>query len=227
MEEVPTKKKTFLTEGITIAIVPAIAYFLAYEYELGFFNAFKAPEDLVSVDITSIITFSMGAFLFNSILYQVVTSLWYTHHVNLAEMPWKPLFFKKVLPFFFLLVLVLFSLYPFTWVRTVISPALLILSFIILIRTNIYPKWFTTFIFIATLSIIICQGIGQYTAAKKISFTVIKDKNIFVIRKLGDSLLCSTYDAKLKTFSKSFQVIPLKEDLNLEYKEIGPLHFQP
>jgi hypothetical protein len=220
------QKKDFLSEGVMLAVIPAVVYFLAYEYELGYFKAFEAPEDLVSVDLTSILTFSIAAFGLYSILYQVFNSLWYSH-LNITELSWKHLFFKKALPLFFLLFFLFYLLYPFSWLRTVISPALLILTFIIFIKENVYSKWFTTFIFIATLSISICQGIGQYSAANKITFTVVKDKNIFVIRKIGDYLLCTTYEAKSKTFSKTFQTIPLKEDLYLEYKNIGPLHLQP
>lgn len=226
MEELRLNKITLLTEGTMLAVVPATVYFLAYQYEVGYFSAFGAPEDLVSVDITSIITFGIAAFGIWAILYNILNSLWHTWLINITEMSWKQLLLEAV-TLIFMLFLLFYLLYPFSWIRTVIYPALFVFLAILAIKWSTFPKWLTAFIFFMVLAISVSHGIGHFTAASRINFTIIRDKNIFVIRKLGDYLLCSTYDAKSKTFTKTFQIVPFKDDLNLEYRNIGPLRPQP
>jgi len=61
----------WLVEHAGIAIVPAVAYFLTYQYEAGYCSYFGVPRDFVEVDITKIIGFS-GAILFLIVNYHSI-----------------------------------------------------------------------------------------------------------------------------------------------------------
>lgn len=243
MEEISEAKKSILTEGVALAAIPVIAYYCAYQYEVGYFRVFSAPEDLISVDIMTLILFA-SVFLGMGIifLYNFLEPLRFVRPDKLLAMPRKHALLGLVLLFFSLWN---FSavLHQFRWLSALVFPVIVVgqLLFAIALEWSnrsemkdqkksypSYPQWLLVGSLLYTFSTFLCQDIGQHSAETQKRFTIIKGtENTLVIRKVGDHLLCATYDSTSHTFSRSTRLIPMDKELNLEYRDIGPLHRSP
>lgn len=62
--------KSFYSEGVLLALIPALGYWLAYMFELGFIKLARIPTEFIDVGLSQILT-SMAAILF------VIPSIWY------------------------------------------------------------------------------------------------------------------------------------------------------
>ena len=69
MEQKVEFKRKLFTESIILAAIPIIAYYSAFQYKVGYFQAFGAPADLISVDIGTFVLFGSAIFGMCSILY--------------------------------------------------------------------------------------------------------------------------------------------------------------
>ena len=58
------QRKWGFSEGITLALSPVVAYFLAYQYEVGYFEFFGVPTELITVDTTTLLDAITGIRLF-------------------------------------------------------------------------------------------------------------------------------------------------------------------
>jgi hypothetical protein len=226
-----TLKKSIITEGVVLATVPIIAYYSAYQYEVGYYRAFGAPENLISVDISTLIAFGSGALGIIYFLYVITDALWPSRLDKLSEMPWRKTFLYLLLTFICWWIL-LYHIFESGWVKSLLIPAyfvLLLFFYRLFGKSNAYPKWILVLLILVSLLETISQGIGGHNARTQRRFTVIESEtNTFVIRKLGDNFLCSTYDPCSRTYVKHFQLIPIKDEgLSLEYKDIGPLRSSP
>jgi len=227
-ENTGTNRKSFLTEGIMLAAVPIIAYYSAYQYEMGYYRAFGAPENLIQVDMSTFIAFGSAILGLIFTLYIFMETFWHWLHDKLLEMSWKKTLISLI-TIYLLLWLFFDLLYEYRWIKTALLSAgivLLILLFRIS-KNGVYPKWLFLLVITASLLDLTCQGIGQSSARKQTKFTVLENGNYtFVIRRIGDYFLCSTYNPQTRSFIKTFQILPIQETgLNIEYNEIGPLRF--
>ena len=139
--------------------------------------------------------------------------------------------FISLLAIFISLWLLLYFQFQSGWLKSSITPAYIVVLLLLyrLGKNKAYPKWLFLLLILVSLLNTICQGIGEHNAKTQRKFTVIESgTNTFVIRKLGDYFLCSTYDANSLTYVKTFRLIPIKDEgLSLKYKDIGPLHSSP
>jgi len=100
-----TLKKSILTEGVVLATVPIIAYYSAYQYEVGYYRAFGAPENLISVDISTLIAFGSATLGIIFILYNIMDALWHSRLDKLSEMSWRKTFTSLLVIFILWLLL--------------------------------------------------------------------------------------------------------------------------
>lgn len=227
MEQKLNLKEIFSREGIILAAVPVVAYYSGYQYNAGYFHVFGAPIDLISVDLTTFVVFGSVLFGISFILYNTISVLWSAIGDLLKRKPWKQ-FGVALIAVFAVLWFLFWLLYDDWRPASRISAAFLVF-FVFCYFAVLYkvaPQWFLTAILCVGLLTSISRGIGHYQAITQKSYTVITDlPNTFVVRKLGDSLLCSTYDPKTHSFSKALRLLPIGErGLGLEYRNIGPLH---
>ena len=97
-----TLKKSILTEGVVLATVPIIAYYSAYQYEVGYYRAFGAPENLISVDISTLIAFGSATLGIIFVLYSIMDALWHSRLDKLSEMSWRKTFTSLLVIFILL-----------------------------------------------------------------------------------------------------------------------------
>ena len=227
MEQKLNLKEIFLREGIILAAIPVVAYYSAYQCNAGYFGVFGAPVDLISVDVTTFVVFGSVLLGISIILYNVLSLLW----AVIADLPnkksWKQFVLSSIL--FFLILWVLFFFLYDDWRTTSLISSVYLLLFIAFYFAILYkalPRWLLIGILRVSLLTGISRAIGHYQARTQKVYTVITSLgNTFVIRKIGDYFLCSTYDVNSHTFSKSLRLLPIKDNgLDLEYKDIGPLH---
>jgi hypothetical protein len=69
MEDEPQTTRSWLTEGVIIAGIPAIAYFWTLVYEANFCRYFSIPIDFISLSPTKVLTTTALYFLTGVLLY--------------------------------------------------------------------------------------------------------------------------------------------------------------
>ncbi|MDR3665596.1 MAG: hypothetical protein P4L35_02020 [Ignavibacteriaceae bacterium] len=225
--EIGEIKKKFFTDNVILAAIPILAYYSAFQYQRSYLRAFGAPEDLISVDIYTLVVFGSAIFGLGIILYNTLSFVWTYGIVNLYKLSWKKSVIVSV-GSSIILWLLFFTIYSFDWYTpTIISSSFLLLFVFSYLNSlwKVIPQWLFTALFGVILITSISLGIGQREAKYKSRYTVITSlKNTFVICKTGDYFLCSTYDSSSHTFTKTFRLLPIKDNgLELEYREIGPL----
>jgi hypothetical protein len=229
MEQKFNFKEFFLKESIILVVIPILAYYSAYQYMTGYFNVFGAPHDLISVDLATFIGFGSVIFGLAFIFYNILSITW-TSILNLDQLPWRQFIITLIL-----LLISLGGIFMFLygdWKKaSLVSASFLVLCVLFYISSKFdsskaYPQWLFIMVILGVLLTSFSQGVGQFKARHQTEYTVVTNfKNTFVIYKIGDYFLCSTYDINSHTFSKSFRLLPIKDNgLDLEYKNIGPLH---
>jgi hypothetical protein len=222
-------KDLFFKESIILAAIPVLSYYAAYQYQVGYFDVFDAPRDLISVDFETLILFGSSVLLFFMFIYFIIKFISWDMF-NLSKMSKL----RFVINCFLTSGIVWSLIYFFSvgdWRKASIISFSFLLLYLILFLNNkyinfVFPQWLRLTILCIGLFHLVCHGLGEFQAKTQSYYTVItKLNNTFVIRKTGDYFLTSTYDIKTHTFSKSFRLLPIKGDsLDLEYKYIGPLH---
>lgn len=220
-----------LSEGITLALSPIVAYFFAYQYEVGYFAFFGVPTELLSVDTTSLLVIGSALLAFLVILYQLGDILITMTPERLLKQPGKVQPFVIIFLVFLAMWLVFTMFCNFRWREAIAVPAgvsLIVLMQYLSVRYGmnraIPDKVFTLFI-IAILGVTLFRTIGKWNAENQRSFAVLPDQpGSFVIQKMGDCLLLGTYDEKTRTALKTFRISPLgDQSVAIEQRDIGPL----
>ncbi len=78
-----------LSEGMTLALSPIVAYFLAYQYEVGYFAFFCVPIELITVDTTTLLVIGSTIVGFLIILFQFDDMLIRLTPEGLLKLPGK------------------------------------------------------------------------------------------------------------------------------------------
>jgi len=220
-----------LSEGITLALSPIVAYFLAYQYEVGYFAFFGVPTELISVDTTTLLVIGSAIVGFLTILFQFGGMLIGMTPERLLKLP------GKVRPFVilflgFLAMWLVFSMFlNFRWREAIAVPAgvsLMVLMQYLSARYGMnrtIPDKVFTLLIIAILGVLLFRAIGKWNAENQRSFAVLPDQpGSFVIQKMGDRLLLGTYDENTRTALKTFRISPLgDQSVAIEKRDIGPL----
>lgn len=224
-QKVDFKKILFADSSILLAATTILAYYSAFQYKVGYFRVFGVPNDLISVDIGTLVSFGVTILCMLPIFYYFVSSILISRIHTLTKMPWRQLVLSSIVFFIFLLIIFLYF-YNFDWRNASIISSAYLLCYLSFYFSEPPLKWLCAAILCTGLITSFSQGLGQWHAKTQSKYTVITSlKNTFVICKTGDYFLCSTYDINSHTFAKSFRLLPIKDDgLDLEYRDIGPLH---
>lgn len=121
MEDPLSSKKFTLTEGLLLAAIPIVAYYLAYQYEKGYFSAFAAPENLITIDISTFLLFASTLLGTPILFYNFLEPILTFRLGQLSKMSQKRMVFLLLLTF--LSLWLLFSyLNQFQWIKAVGPP---------------------------------------------------------------------------------------------------------
>lgn len=226
-------KKWGLSEGIVLALSPIVAYFLAYQYEIGYFSFFGVPTELVTVDISTLLVIGSASVFFLTYLFQLGDVLIDMTPEKLLKLTGKVRpFILLLLGFLFMwIVFVFFS--NFRWRKSIVVPAWVTLLFLMQYLSARYcknraiPDKVFTLLVIAIIGVGLFRYIGKWNAENQRSFAVLPDQpGAFVIRKMGDGLLLGKYDEKSRTTFKTFQILSFSgQPIAIEKRDIG--HLQP
>src|SRR5437870_11633855 len=50
----PTDRRAWLTDSVLLAVIPAMAYVLAFAFEYGYYFAYGFPQELISIDLNRV-----------------------------------------------------------------------------------------------------------------------------------------------------------------------------
>ncbi len=215
-------------EALLIAVFPIFAYYSVYQYLSGYFGFYGAPQDLISVDISTFVRFGTLIMAFLYLVYSLGSETW-SALAEVRDFSKRRLIVTSIsLP---ILLGVLSYVLVDDWRKSAIFSGVFLGQYLWLIYTekrsspDLFPQWLVKFIILFTLLTITCQSFGYYSARIKTRYTVVTGYvDVFVISKSGDYFLCGTYDIEDQTFPKSFRLLPVRDSgLNIEYKRIGPL----
>ncbi len=194
-------------EGITLALSPVVAYFLAYQYEVGYFKFFGVPTELITVDTTTLLVVGSTIVGFLTILFQFGDMLLLLTPESLLKLP------GKVWPFVmlflgFLCMWLVFTIF-LNWWKAIAVPAWATLMFLMqylstrYYRNKAIPDKMLTLLIIAIVGIVLFRAIGKWCAENQRSFVILTEQpGSFVIQKMGDYLLLGTYDENSRTTLK-------------------------
>lgn len=223
-----------ISEGITLALLPIVAYFLAYQYKVGYFAFFGVPTELISVDNISLLIIGSAIVGFLPILFQFGDMLIGMTPESLLKLPGKV---RLVILFLgFLAMWIVFTMFlNFRWRKAIAVPVGVTLMFLMqylsarYYRNKAIPDKVFTLLIIAIVGVVLLRDIGKWNAENQRSFAVLPDQpGSFVIQKMGDHLLLGTYDENSRTALKTFRILPLgNQSVAIEKRDIGPLQPSP
>jgi len=109
-ENKPLNVMDWLTKGLTISILPCIAYFLEFKYEEGFCMTFGIPNYFIKPDITTVLIFASAIVGISFMLMWLIESC-----ISLSENPQKEqapfLHFLRLYAPVIMIILLFFSIY--------------------------------------------------------------------------------------------------------------------
>src|SRR5207244_11413753 len=66
----PTDRRAWLTDSVLLAVIPAMAYVLAFAFEYGYYFAYGFPQELISIDLNRV--FVAGVIFLGGVLLLLV-----------------------------------------------------------------------------------------------------------------------------------------------------------
>jgi hypothetical protein len=245
------ENKSWLSESLLLAWVPAAGYFLTFCYQRAYLAPFGVPDSLINIGPAEFIAliFSLSTSWFCLVIF--LTTLYEEKRVphSLSKAKWS----YGVL-FLFALLLVTIS-GDGVLSRAALVYAILILVFFLFDKTisklnpdsdgklqGLYifmigehknaslEKSLTRQIYrligITFIGYLVCSALGLHQITTEKFFSVYKNDPSLILLELKDNrAICGQYDPASKVLSKQFVIVPLpdKDSSAFERKEIGPL----
>jgi hypothetical protein len=153
------QRKWGFSEGITLALSPVIAYFLAYQYEVGYFGFFGVPTELITVDTTTLLVIGSTIVGFLMILFQFGDMLLLLTPESLLKLPGKV--WPFVMLFLGFLWMWLVSTIFLNWRKAIVVTAWATLTFLMqylstrYYRNKAIPDKMLTLLIIAIVGIVL------------------------------------------------------------------------
>ena len=251
--ETKTQVSFGLTEGLVVAGIPAVGYWLAYLYELGYSRFFRIPVSYIRVDLGTVIGATLGmlgslmfVYIFVSVLF---ISIWNyinkTIRYNLIHLMMITLFFTvmgiiaprnsyiAIFIFWLFFVFVEFG-YPLITQRKTKGyinkiQAQQDLDSTAGTLTNIImtrsPRIFAL-VFLLYLFSMAAWLTGGVTARFETEFWAPEgDSPLVVVRHYGDTLIAARYFPNSKTLSGEVVIMPAEgsSPTRLRLVKVGPL----
>jgi hypothetical protein len=247
-----TPKKSWITEGIVIAVTPLVAYMLTFGYEAGFASVYRIPISLISLDLTNVLIamFTLWAILgyffpytdlyymligskTNSVIFRSLIIIAMTLAVLLIPFTLHGTRWKEAILFvIFLAALIWFEVIQPLIIQRIIVP--LIKQFYVLSPEQ-QPKPFLddltrrlviSISFFLTFMSLVSFSAGRAWAFRQTEFLIaINSPECVVLRNYGGNLICAAFDRQTREVTEEFRILNMSNnnDLVLRLEEIGPL----
>ncbi len=244
---VQRSSRLLLKESILLAGLTALAHYCAYRYEVGYYRAFAAPEELISIGLSTLLIAAsvLGGAAVTAYWYLEPVASWVLRPVHTARAP-KVRVLLSVLLLFALQWCVMAGLYNGSWRATAAwsgpaTAALLLLVYLGMewaladlpeLKRTTYrtiPAWLLLGGALIAATTSLCQGFGHQAATRQRRFTVIANAaGLCAIRRVDGALLCVSYDTTSHVLTGTARLVGLNESgLLLSQRAIGPLKLPP
>ena len=228
----------WISEGLLIAAVPALIYYISFGYELGYFFYFGISSSIATANFSSIFsTIFVIAFLF------IVFFLFYSYIITLNIVPFQR---NKKFPNIKMLILFIAIIISIIISRITkiefIEHIALALSFIIGFGLIIYlmdfksiigdkytfkmVAWIVAIFLLAHSFFEFSQAIGLYMARFNKNYYIYEvHPEMIALRIYSDRIICAKFDRENKTIDSTFVIIDISSSspVRLHKEEIGPL----
>ena len=227
------KRLKFLSDAILAAGIPFFGYFLAFNYEKAFCAAFKIPQELIEIELITVVKVT-------GMLIGLITTLWivseFLHSVKLFESPIGRLICRISIPVIITCIFIfLFDPPLYQIILISIIPAALIFQFFIFpllygrgiknykkkveyeinydLKEDFLVDKFARkigknaylILFLAFMLYISSGLIGGVQAKTWTSFTVIRSNpELVVLRKYSQNFICAPFNREKKEVIKNF-----------------------
>jgi hypothetical protein len=236
------------SEGLVVAAVPAVAYLVAYVYEVGFAMRFGIPLDFIRVSLTRVL--AIASALLGYGVAMLAMSEYMAALYRWMEDRWSIIFLvagfvtvflmsyvvmdkrlSEALVSLMIVIIIYLSVLMFTslpqnpqsgLLKKVIAPSIIKLP-----NGSRIPR-LKLYILVALLilfpSASWLEGLDR--AQGLTSFLVTpRSPEMVVLRTYGDEMICAPFDRDTREVYQSFVVLKVGDDPNLmlHYEEVGPL----
>ena len=239
------KKTGVFTEAITLALIPAIGFGLAWRHEQGFCDVHKIPVDWIQLETTRIISASVKTattlFFFFFVINQMTPEI--KSHLLRPE---------RYYLFIGLILLILIGVPYFLGATTLkeakpsdaVVPIFVLVIFLIefMYRNRIESdvSWSTGILrsfpgsfIIAMFALILISQVSYYlgvSEAKRQKWFLVPDNapDFVLLRKYGDQVIMGRFDQKERILEPRYTFQSLgdadpKDAVRFNYKKVGPL----
>jgi len=227
----------WISEGLLIAAIPTLIYYLSFGWEMGYFSYFEIPYDFISINIISIfptihilsisalglIYFYVFRFNYDKIYFYLPVISLVVIYVVLSFIGFKCIGYKKIIEFVVSLAIgaasVIFVVVcKWHWMRS---------------KLNLQYKYkFKSLIWIIALFLFIYSAfefgrVYNFYKTQSIKNFRIYEANpeMIALRIYSDRLICAEFDRENKTVDSTFIIIDISSNspVRLHEEEIGPL----
>lgn len=205
--------------GLLLAILTALTYVSAYNYDFGQKSFYHMPSIFVKVSSEKLIYGSLVTLLSSGLIFVIIGPVSrFFHRSKLGR--WLVLIFVIVLSFF--------------WYQEKITTGIALILFFLLVFAVTYPQpkekmsfFIKIYLMIVLLLLVVFvpREIGKYESSRQDEYLVIMEKTpLIVIDTYGENVIVAPVDLKKGLITTKFKIMELKEiNKELELKKTGRL----
>jgi hypothetical protein len=234
-------KYAWVTQPLILACATGLAYFYAYQFEVGYCYHFRIPNELIKIDVVRILIMSVAmiavvwgaAFIFGLFTNKIIDSKqkWWVRLLHVSpilvilgglcwlNMDWALVYMNAGILAMILYLDIVINATPFSWGNKLIETVQTYLGERIGIWT---VRWA---IYLYYLSLIVNYS-GAATAGMKGSFLVpIDNPNLVVLTLYGDTVICAKANVSKREIYPIFFFYSMNSEFTkgLELKKTGTM----
>lgn len=243
MDKITIEKYLTKYSSYVIVLLPILGYLNSYFYELGNCQAYGIPVSFISINTSTILNFGSISFLILGLLTMI--ALQANFYLSKEFIKGKTLKAIFILMFFFVILIslkVTISNNDFLLFILIVFGLIAIIAIVLITTIAINPNgkfevhlaksakevvnqfYFAFFLLIIVVMPTICMSVGIYSAKQKDMFFVTgSKKNIALIEKYDDLLICKYLDLKTKRLTDSVVVMKISDQVTFKPLFIAPL----
>jgi hypothetical protein len=245
--------KSKLSEGLVIAVVPAIGYWFSYVYQLGYCRYFDIPTEFIEINIQNFFICIIGMISLLAVIIAIGNPLF-------SALRYLPEAIRKIVTNYGLAVFIMFSYSFAVQMPTKVFLTSLAIPLGLLVSDLIFPLFlhkdkssyleklnaqraiemktetmtdaifkkiganFSVLLFYASISSVFIIFAGAYEAKKTSVFMISNGGQKIVLKKYGDQFLVADFNKKEKTFVPRFAIEKIDNSLGVfSYEKVGPI----
>lgn len=234
-DEARPGRATWITEGLVLASLSAVAYLVPFAYELGYCATFSIPWDFIQLDLTQVLLAFFGLLAAAVFLFPIVD---FACSMALRSMTVPPRWHHLVV-FAVVATVCFWSADAGVWSWVFLSVALVVLCLIVALAAHHGARFLPSLVVLRQragpgsvwllawllLALAVAYLTGQKVAASREGFLVTQTwPELVVLRIYGDRIVAAPFDAEHKVVFQSFRILTVSDDdLDLAGRSIGPL----